>query len=91
MIASNAIDIAYTFGFSVLLGQSVFMGCIMYSDDLLLMSSSVADLHRMLDVCTRTGQELSISFIPKKSCCLVVGPSRINLLEPMVINNAPID
>ena len=39
-----------------------FFGCIMYADDLLLLSASVSDLQYMLDICYKFGVENDIMF-----------------------------
>ena len=43
----------------------VFIGCIMYVDDLILLSPCVAGLQSMLDVCTVYGNEFDIVFNAK--------------------------
>ena len=40
--------------------KKCYVGCLMYADDLLLMSASVVQLQRMLDVCGRIGNDLGI-------------------------------
>ena len=55
------------------LKNNVFVGCIMYADDLLLISASVIDLQRMLDECTPVGLKLGIKFNPSKSSYVSVG------------------
>jgi len=55
--------------------KKCYVGCLMYADDLLLMSASVVQLQRMLDVCGRIGNDLGIQFNSKKSCCMIVGPN----------------
>ena len=39
--------------------NDLFVGCIFYADDILLMSPSVLALQRMLDICQSVGSELS--------------------------------
>ena len=36
------------------------VACIMYADDLMLLSSSVSGLQKLLDVCVLTGKELCL-------------------------------
>jgi len=50
----------------------VFIGCIMYADDLILLSPCVAGLQSMLDVCTVYGTEFDIVLNAKK-CVLSYG------------------
>ena len=50
-----------------------FLGCIMYADDLILLSSSIIDLQRMLDICNNVGLSLGLTFNHKNlTVCLLV-------------------
>ena len=53
-----------------------FFGCIMYADDLLLLSGSVSGLQNLLDICSDYGRVCQIIFNAKK-LCLVVGRMRL--------------
>jgi hypothetical protein len=53
---------------------SCYVGCMTYADDILLLSVSVIDLQRMLDLCGSDDNVLGITFNAKKSHCLVIGP-----------------
>jgi len=66
--------------------NSIFIGCIMYADDLLLISASIIDLQRMLDVCSEVGLNLGIKFNAEKSKCIIIGPNKYGTPLPMVIN-----
>ena len=44
-----------------------YFGCIMYADDLLLLSASVSGLQHILDICYRFGMQNSIVFNQNKS------------------------
>ena len=70
--------------------KNLFLGCIMYADDLLLISASVLDLQRMLDLCAHTGNMLGINFNAKKSMCLIIGSMKCAEPEPMYINKCNI-
>ena len=50
-----------------------FLGCIMYTDDLLLLSASVSGLQSMLNICYCYGIDIDIIFNRKKSVCFKVG------------------
>ena len=54
--------------------RTIYTGCIMYADDLILVSASVIDLQNMLDNCSTIGSVLGISFNCNKSKCMFVGP-----------------
>ena len=49
------------------------MACVMYADDLLLLSASLAGLQELLDVCILSS-DLCLTFNEAKSYCLVIGP-----------------
>jgi hypothetical protein len=65
---------------------SLYIGCIMYADDLLLLSGSVINLQKMLDCCGVVGQEIGMNFNCKKSHCMVIGPVKMQSPSPMNIN-----
>ena len=50
------------------------MACVMYADDLLLLSASLAGLQELLDVFILTSSDLCLTFNEAKSHCLVIGP-----------------
>jgi hypothetical protein len=56
--------------------KHTFFGCIMYADDLIIMSPSLHGLQNLLDLCSVYGNEHDIIFNPTKTVCLVVGPGR---------------
>jgi hypothetical protein len=68
-----------------------FVGAIMYADDLLLLSASVIDLQKMLDVCGEVGKSLGITFNQSKSACMLVGPNKISTPASMFISGRAID
>jgi len=51
----------------------MFFGCIAYADDIILLSASVVELNKMLDICQSQGKMLDVRFNPKKSCLFTVG------------------
>ena len=54
---------------------NMFVGALMYADDLILISASLYDLQTMLDVCNSVGCDLDINFNPSKSHCIAIGPN----------------
>jgi hypothetical protein len=70
--------------------KHVYIGCIMYADDLLLISSSVRDLQMMLNTCGSIGNKLGIIFNGTKSNCLMVGPQKLKRPSEMEINGAKV-
>lgn len=70
--------------------DNTFIACIMYADDILLLSASVIDLQTMLDACEAAGQDLGIHFNSKKTMCLVIGPNKISNIASMTLNGTPL-
>ena len=71
--------------------HGLFLGCIMYADDLLLLSASVQALQLMLDRCGVVGSELGITFNVSKSCCIAIGPIPfVSVNAKMTLCNMPI-
>ena len=42
--------------------RKIYMGCIVYADDIILLSASIVALQEMLNICFHKGEELDISF-----------------------------
>jgi len=53
--------------------NGVYIGCLVYADDIILLSASVVHLQMMLDICYSQAVELDIKFNAKKSALFVVG------------------
>lgn len=53
--------------------SGVYLGCIAYADDFLLLSASVTHLQKMLDMCCEHAKDIDIEFNPKKCCLLKIG------------------
>ena len=51
----------------------------MYADDLILSSSSVHDLQKMVNICTNSLESLNMKINEKKSICIKFGPSFVYL------------
>src|SRR6267154_1127406 len=65
----------------------MFIGALMYADDLLLLSSSIYDLQSMLDNCHIIGNFLGIKFNPTKSSCIAIGPNCFNNLSHLTLGD----
>ena len=57
----------------------MFVGCVMYADDLLLLSASLCDLQSMIDICCVELDKLDMKLNVKKSQLVRIG-SRITKL-----------
>jgi len=64
-----------------------FFGCIMYADDLLLLSASVTGLQQMLHICHSFAQVNDIVFNHKRSVCFKVGPLWCRSASVMLLGN----
>jgi len=53
----------------------VYVGCLLYAEDIILLSASVVNLQKMLDICYTNGCLLDIIFNAKKSSLFLVGNS----------------
>ena len=52
---------------------NMFFGCLLYADDIVLLSPSVSGLQSVLDNCDKTAHDLSLQFNIHKSHCMVIG------------------
>ena len=58
---------------------STFIGCILYADDIVLLSCSCFGLQKLVNICMNYGKSWDISFNPNKTLCITFGgkhPSR---------------
>jgi len=58
---------------------STFIGCILYADDIALLSCSCFGLQKLVNICMNYGKSWDISFNPHKTQCITFGgkhPSR---------------
>ena len=68
--------------------SNLYMGILMYADDVLLLSSSCIELQNMLNICSDIGSDLGIQFNGNKSKCLFIGKNKFNSLNcRLSINN----
>ena len=49
-----------------------FVGCILYADDIIILSASVSGLQSTLDCCFDVSRDLQITFNCTKSCCFAI-------------------
>ena len=61
------------------------MACMMYADDILLMSASLAGLQELLDECVLTSNEICLKFNEKKSHCIIIGPHQHAFVANVVL------
>jgi hypothetical protein len=69
---------------------SCFIGCVMYADDLLLLSPSILGLQKMLDICCQYGITHNILFNPSKTVSVAIGHTRGRDFSPVCVDKHPI-
>ena len=70
--------------------RSMYIGCLLYADDMLLICPSVRGLQHMLDVCVSIGDSVSLQFNASKSHCMAIGKMSKLVNEPMNLSSATI-
>ena len=69
----------------------LFVGAILFADDLCLIAPTRKALQIMLNICRDFFSDLCLCFNPKKSKALLFGKSRNPLPHPLFLDNEPID
>ena len=67
--------------------KGIYVGCIMYADDIMLMSASIIKLQEMLHVCSAFGLEMGFNLNVKKSVCIAYGKNFKDKLGSLILNN----
>jgi len=78
-------DLSKKSGYSIYIGL-IFVGCILYADDILLVSGSCTGLQQMVKICVQYGKLWDISFNPAKSHYITFGNS-FSSLTRITLNN----
>jgi len=65
------------------------VSCIMYADDLMLLSSSVSGLQKLLDISVMTAKELCLQSNERKWNCIAFGPRYQCKVAPMYLCDKP--
>ena len=68
----------------------VFVGIVIYADDVALLAPSRLCLQRMLDVCSRFGYERDICFNTRKTEVLIIGRDYLCLPPELVLSGGPV-
>ena len=69
----SLIDKLQQSGHGICIGKN-FFGCIVYADDILIISKTICGLQCMLDICSKMADVLNIKFNTDKSMALRIGP-----------------
>ena len=70
---------------------SIFMACIMYADDLCLLSPTRSAMQKLITICVEYCDEFCLSFNVKKSKTLVFGKTNTNLITPLTLSGDTIE
>ena len=65
--------------------SGIFVGCLLYADDIILLSPSVTGLQEMLNTCYEIACTVSLQFNVRKCHCLVVGKMHNFAISPMML------
>ena len=68
-----------------------FIGCILFADDIALISPTRAGLQKMIDICVAYCNKFCLQFNPKKSKCMVFGKNYKEYVAPVVMNSSSIE
>ena len=68
----------------------LYLGCVMYADDLLLLSASLTTLQRMINICASVAGHLDIVFNVKKSMVVRVGHACKHICTNIELDGRPI-
>lgn len=70
---------------------SQFLGCIMYADDLVLLSPSVCDLQKMINICVDEAKCLNLKFNAKKSCIMRFGVRYMRHCQKLILDSNEVE
>lgn len=66
--------------------SGICVNAVMYADDILLMSISVCDMQKMVDLCIKEFNEVDMAINVKKSICMRIGPRHNVDVSKIAIN-----
>ena len=70
--------------------DSLFVGCVMYANDILGVSASIHKLQLMVDICCSEAAKLDIKFSASKSQAIRIGKSHRTDICHITLNGCPI-
>jgi len=71
--------------------NNMFVGCVMFADDLLLLSASLCDSQLMIDICCKELDKLDMKLNVKKSQLVRIGRSHYKVVHGVVLNGELLD
>ena len=69
----------------------MFLGCLLYADDIILLSPSVVGLQGMLNRCCEVSNSVSLRFNVQKCHCMVIGKMCKTVISPMVLDGQAVE
>jgi len=76
-------------GYGAYIGM-YFFGCLLYADDVLLVSHSIFDMQLMLNICSQEADTLDFTFNTSKSVAIRIGPNYRRVCAPLHLCNSPL-
>ena len=67
------------------------VSCVLYADDIILLSASASVLQRMLNIVSQTAESLLLQFNAKKSTCIAFGPKIPKKLPKLMLGNDTVE
>ena len=64
--------------------KSLFIECLPYAYDIILMTTTVTGLKKMLSCCSTTSESLKVMFNCNNSCCIRFGPSNKRSIDDLI-------
>ena len=69
----------------------LYLGCVMYSDDLILISASLSILQQMIFICEKEAEYIDVKFNTSKSMLIRIGKRCKNICENIELVGAKLD
>ena len=69
----------------------IFIACLFFADDIVLLSPSRRGLQSLLDICVAYCKKYCLDFNVKKSKIMVVGKNLSDTVNPILLGDAPLD
>jgi hypothetical protein len=71
--------------------HGIYMGCLLYADDVLLLSTTLLTMQKMLDVCVCVMSDIDMCFNVKKSCAIRFGKRFNKVCVPLSLGGLNLD
>jgi len=69
----------------------MFLGCLLYADDVILLSPSVVGLQEMLNRCCKISHSVSLQFYVKKCHWMAVGRMYKAVISPVILDGQAVE